>query len=67
MVEPSVVDLHEADVMREATSASLADDGQSAGTGAGAVCLSGNVNAPRIEAGFCLCDGKDEPFGYAVA
>ena len=33
--EPPVVDLHEANVMREATSASLADDGQSAGAGAG--------------------------------
>lgn len=67
MVEPPVVDLHEADVMREATSASLADDGQSAGTGAGAVCLSGNVDAPWIEAGFRPGYGKDEPFGYAVA
>lgn len=65
--EPPVVDLHEANVMREATSASLADDGQSAGAGAGAVCLSGNVDAPRIKAGFRLCNGKDEPFGYAVA
>ena len=65
--EPPVVDLHEANVMREATSAGLADDSQSAGAGAGAVCLSGNVDAPRIKAGFRLCNGKDEPFGYAVA
>ena len=67
MFEPPVVDLHESDVMREATSASLADDGQSAGAGAGAVCLSGNVDDPRIEAGFRLCDGKDKSFGDAVA
>ena len=65
--EPPVVDLHEADVMREATSVSLADDGQSAGTGAGSVCLSANVDAPWIEAGFRLCDGKDETLGDAVA
>lgn len=65
--EPPVVDLHEADVMREATSVSLADDGQSTGAGAGSVCLSGNVDAPRIKAGFRLCDGKDETLGDAVA
>ena len=65
--EPPVVDLHKADVMRKATGTSLADDGQSAGAGTGAVCLSGNVDTPWIEAGFRLGDGKDEPFGYAIA
>ena len=65
--EPPVVDLHEADVMREATSASLADDGQSAGTRAGAIILSGDVDDPRIEAGFRFGYGEDKPFGDAVA
>lgn len=65
--EPPVVDLHKADVMREATGASLADDGQSTGAGAGAIILSGDVDDPRIEAGFRLGDGKGETFGDAVA
>ena len=53
--------------MREATGASLADDGQSTGAGAGAIILSGDVDDPRIEAGFRLGDGKGETFGDAVA
>ena len=65
--EPPVVDLHESDVMREATSASLADDGQSTGAGAGSVIFSGDVDDPRIEAGFRLGDCEDKSFGDAVA
>ena len=65
--EPPVVDLHESDVMREATSASLADDGQSTGAGAGSVIFSGDVDDPRIEAGFRFGYGEDKPFGDAVA
>ena len=53
--------------MREATSAGLADDSQSAGAGAGAIILSGDVDDPRIEAGFRFGYGEDKPFGDALA
>ena len=51
--------------MREATSASLTDDGKSTGAGAGSVIFSGDVDDPRIEAGFRLGYGKDETLGDA--
>ena len=53
--------------MREATSAGLADDSQSAGAGAGAIILSGDVDDPRIEAGFRFGYGEDKPFGDALS
>ena len=65
--EPPRIDLQQAEDMGEATSAGLADDSQSAGAGAGAIILSGDVDDPRIEAGFRFGYGEDKPFGDAVA
>lgn len=67
MPEPPVVDLHKANVVGESPCLRLADDRQRASARAGAVGLPGNVDAPRVEAGFRLGYGKNKPLGDAIA
>lgn len=67
MPEPPVVDLHQTNVVGETPCLRLADDRQRASAGAGAVCLPGDVDAPRVEAGFRLGYGKNKPLGDAIA